>query len=179
MDRSTDLDIQELKVRGPAAAALALRSAALASRALLAATRLLRSSGGSRRTVRGHLGRGVLGLSAPPRAATHRRLSLTLPRGAALRVVVPAGGHPVLPSAGDNGSWAAGPEVLRAPELAEDTEVAPSLLEVARFPGKVVRGHFPSGPRPPLFCPAPAPVRHRDSLFPFANSLHRGVCGHL
>ncbi|KAL6087101.1 hypothetical protein STEG23_036791 [Scotinomys teguina] len=39
MDRSTDLDIQELKVRGPAAAALAFRSAALASRALPAASR--------------------------------------------------------------------------------------------------------------------------------------------
>lgn len=69
MDRSTDLNIQELKVRGPAAAALAFRSAALASPAQLAATRLRWSSRPSRGTARGHLRRGVPGRSAPPRAA--------------------------------------------------------------------------------------------------------------
>lgn len=177
MDRSTDLDIQELKVRGPAAAALAFRSAALASRALLAATRRLRSSRGSRQTARGHLGRGVPGRSAPSRAAdTQAAVPCPPARGCPPRRCS-CWRPPDAPLAGDSSSRAAGPEVLGALELAEDTEVAPSLLEVARFPGKVVRGHFSSGPRPPLFCPTPAPVRHRDSLFPFANSLHRGVCG--
>lgn len=128
---------------------------------------------------RGGIWGGVSPGAAPlPGPRTHRRLSLALPRGVALRVVVQAGGYPGLPSRVTTAAGLQDPEVLGAQELAEDTEVAPSLLEVACFPSKVVRGHFPSGPRPPLSCPAPAPVRHRDSLFPFANSLHRGVCDH-
>lgn len=46
---------------------------------------------------RGGIWGGVSPGAAPlPGSRTHRQLSLALPRGAALRVVVPAGGHPVL-----------------------------------------------------------------------------------
>lgn len=143
MDRSTDLDIQELKVRGPAAAALAFRSAALASRALLAASRRRWSSRRSRGMARGHLGRGIPRRSALPGPRRRRRLSLALPRGAALRVVAPAGGHSVLSSRVSVASGLQDPRLLGVRTWSMEVEAAPSLSEVARFPGKVVRDARP------------------------------------
>lgn len=93
---------------------------------------------------RGGIWGGVSPGAAPlPGPWTHRRLSLALPRGAALRVVVPAGGHPVLPSRVTTAAGLQDPRssvprswlrIRRSPHLYSRSPVFPAKLSGATFP---------------------------------------------